>query len=252
MTHDRSISARALCLLSTALVLFAADALAQTRPPKGGREEKVKNHLESKLKGQVQRVEEGLAKAEQLAAEATAAANLRGFGKAKSELFDTLEALETLQADEKFADHPDTLRLAAAFEEKQKAIWANAEPFLEQALAKAEVPADLYEGEDKEKMRKGIVAAWKERWPQDQVLGVCFHKADWQRNQKGKVNRADGSVELTDRSTLSTLILVKQTDKIATMFGVPVYRDNLSESYEYFVDTKSNYSSAEVLAAKVK
>ncbi len=135
-------------------------------------------------------------------------------------------------------DDPKIARMRSQIE-KTRAKLAGKEKALEEKIIAAErAPEEVYEGSDKEQLRKEILAEWKKAWPDDEVLAVRFHMKDFRRNVKWTWNDVDSAWEKSDKSVLAVTVIVKTSDKIATTYPAYINIDNLSNRKVIGVQTK--------------
>lgn len=99
-------------------------------------------------------------------------------------------------------------------------------------------PPDVYAGGDKKKLKEMILDAWKDKYPQDEILGVRFHMKDWKRDANYKANST--SIYKTDTSVLAVSVVVKDDARHATIFPAYINKDNLDGSVNTGVDTKKS------------
>ncbi|BAO43310.1 hypothetical protein [Thiolapillus brandeum] len=118
-------------------------------------------------------------------------------------------------------------------------------------VASEPTPPDVYAGKDKEKFRSMIASAWKNKYPQDKVLGIRFHSDHWVRNSAYNTN-ATGLYK-TDTSVLPVSVIVQSSSTHATIFPAYINRNNLSGAISAGVDTKKkSYVVKEMLLSNWK
>lgn len=110
---------------------------------------------------------------------------------------------------------------------------------------------EKYKGSDREELRGLLLEAWKKKYPQDEVLKIVFHMADFKRSVEANVNAT--SIYKTDTSVLAVSVAVKLNDTMAKIYPAYVNRDNLSKSQSIGVDTKGNsFVHKEILLTNLK
>ncbi|MCB9991217.1 MAG: hypothetical protein H6867_07530 [Rhodospirillales bacterium] len=90
-----------------------------------------------------------------------------------------------------------------------------------------EAPEDAYQGEDKAKILEMVDQAWKEKHPDDEVLGMRIQMEEWDRYQDKRWSDADEDWYPVDYSELQTWVIVKKDETTATMWPVNVTKDHL-------------------------
>lgn len=119
-------------------------------------------------------------------------------------------------------------------------------------LAATRAPKDEYEGSDQAAYEKAIRAAWSNEHSGDEILAVRFHMQQFDRDTKWTWHSADSSWNKSDMSVLCVTVVVKTSDKIATMYPAYVNIDHLSNKTTYGVQTKgSAYVVEEMLIANL-
>lgn len=115
------------------------------------------------------------------------------------------------------------------------------------AAASYRLPPEKYTGSDKDALREQVLAAWKERYPNDKVLGTRFASATWRRKKESKYN--NGTWYHTDMSVLTLYVIVQTSAEMATVY--PAYANknhNEGDAITMGVNTKgSSYVHEEIL-----
>lgn len=115
-------------------------------------------------------------------------------------------------------------------------------------LAEARLPDEQYSGGDKDELRERVLAAWKKKYPKDEILGTRFHMKAFDRNVKWTWQGAESSWYKTDMSVLAVLVVVKTSDAVATTYPAYVNVDHIDDTSSIGVDTKGDaYVHREVL-----
>jgi len=118
------------------------------------------------------------------------------------------------------------------------------------AAQKYRLPAEKYSGGDKAKLKKMVLDKWKELHPNDKVLGVRFHMADWQRKKESNFN--NGTWYHYDNSVLAVLVVVKTSAELATVYPAYVNKNNQSGAMTIGADTKGgSYVQEDMLLKNV-
>lgn len=151
------------------------------------------------------------------------------------------------------ADDERLKAMEDAWAASKKKIDAQGATLKEQIVAETRPPAEKYSGGDKEEIRKKITEEWKAAWPQDQVLMVRMHMANFDRRETATWDQGSKSWSFSDRSVLCVTVIVKTSDKIATSYPAYVNVDNIAKATTYGVKTKGGiFVSEEMLVENVK
>lgn len=118
------------------------------------------------------------------------------------------------------------------------------------AAQKYRLPGEKYSGGDKAKLKKMVLDKWKELHPNDKVLGVRFHMAEWQRKKESNFN--NGTWYHYDNSVLAVLVVVKTSNELATVYPAYVNKNNQSGALTIGAETKgSGYVQDDMLLKNV-
>ncbi len=151
------------------------------------------------------------------------------------------------------ADDERLKAMEGAWAASKKKIDAQGAMLKEQIIAETRPPAEKYSGGDKEDIRKKITEEWKAAWPQDEVLMVRLHMANFDRRETATWDDGSNSWSFSDRSVLCVTVIVKTSDKVATSYPAYVNVDNLAKATTYGVKTKGGaYVNEEMLVENVK
>jgi hypothetical protein len=128
---------------------------------------------------------------------------------------------------------------------KQVAALRNEFTTKEAALRKAtarvvKVPVETYKGADLEELRKAVTAAWKTKYPKDEILRVVFDVPAWKLNRFSRWNDSMGQWDHIDKSFLPLTVIVRKDKKTALMHAAYVNRENRTNALNYGVDTKGS------------
>jgi hypothetical protein len=121
-----------------------------------------------------------------------------------------------------------TLRVQAAFDESSKKIETLRSSLKEEILASTKTPPDLYKGADKAKLKGLVEAEWKKLYPKDQLLSVRFITPEWKRNSGADWSAAFKRWEDFDHSDMTVRVVVKNDDKLSTLYWVYLTKDHKS------------------------
>ena len=120
-----------------------------------------------------------------------------------------------------------------------KSTLAKLEKSLETEITAANrAPLDVYKGDDKNKLHSEITAAWKKKWPKDEVLELRFHQEDFTRTVKWVWSKGQKAWQKVDRSVLAATVIVKTSADVATTYPAFINVDNLSASRNVGCHTK--------------
>lgn len=150
------------------------------------------------------------------------------------------------------SDDADTKKYKAQYNALWKSAYVDCESILVKGLEDAQVPKEIYTGGDKAEYSKMVLARWNEVYPDDEVLGIIFHRNEWTKTKLRRWNDAVGEWQYTDTDALGISVVVKMTDKIATIYPAFINKDNIDGKMNAGVHTKSpDYVIQEVLVANV-
>jgi hypothetical protein len=82
----------------------------------------------------------------------------------------------------------------------------------DEVLAKTRTPDDHYRRADRDELAESIEAAWQQRWPDDNIVGLRFHAGDWKRNERWQWNSAQSSWLKNDVSVLPVTVVVENPE----------------------------------------
>jgi len=120
-------------------------------------------------------------------------------------------------------------------------------------LADTNAPQDLYKGSDKGKFREMIISEWKKAYPNDEILAVRFHKANFERTKTKRWNGAIKQWQYNDVSALAVSVIVKDDERVASIFMAFINKDNQDGSLNVGVNTKyGEYIVREMLIKNLK
>src|SRR5690606_18268727 len=92
--------------------------------------------------------------------------------------------------------------------------------------AGTKTPPDAYRGADRAKLKALVLAEWKERFPQDQVLGVRLVSPSWGPRTKRREWSSGGNNWIQhDSRGLSARVLVKDNAQEAWVYQVGISQD---------------------------
>lgn len=138
----------------------------------------------------------------------------------------------------------------ASLAASRAAVDKDAVAYAKKSAASFRIPAEAYQGGDKEKLRQMVVSRWKALYPQDQIVLVRFVKPSWERRQETTYN--NGSFYHYDNSALLVYVVIKKSAELGTAYPVYVNRNNKTGKLEVGAQTKgSGYSHQDVLLKNV-
>lgn len=149
-----------------------------------------------------------------------------------------------------FGKGADSAKASAAIASAKSEVESLSGQYSTKAAASFRLPAEAYNGSDKGRLRDQITAKWKENYPGDQVLGVRFLKADWERRKESNYN--NGSWYHYDNSVLLTYVVIKKSSELATVYPAYVNKNNQSGAITIGAQTKGgSYSHQDMLMKNV-
>ena len=239
------------CLLTTLIV--SMDASAQRKRP--GAVMEYRNELREAGQNPKKTIPIHLKYALAMAEQAVKDKNPNMFGKSTG-ITQAMDAaareLETL-TKKKGADNAAVTSLTAQYNQTSEVIAKHEASFNEDRLASTKAPENNYKGEDKAKLESMIREAWKQAYPDDEVLGVHFPNADWKRESNRKWSDAENQWYVVDTSILMVKFVVKKDGNTASIFPAYINRDNLSGELNTGVHTKKGgYVIEEILLKNYK
>jgi hypothetical protein len=166
-----------------------------------------------------------------------------------------LEEAERMLASVMVAPNPppQAKDIRAQLEEAKKKADSLAVELKSEIIASVETPPDVYSGGDKTKLKEMVENEWKRLYPKDEILAIRFHTAEWKRDEGWRWNAGGSAWEKFDRSVLPLKVIVKTSDKIATIYMAFVNRNNLSNSINVGAQTKGGeYVVEEMLLSNLK
>lgn len=121
-----------------------------------------------------------------------------------------------------------TVRVQAAFNESSKKIETLRSSLKEEILASTKTPPDVYKGADKATLKSLVEAEWKKLYPKDQLLSVRFITPEWKRSSGATWSSAFKSWEDFDHSDMTVRVVVKNDNKLSTLYWVYLTKDHKS------------------------
>ncbi|MBC7542692.1 MAG: hypothetical protein H7338_08175, partial [Candidatus Sericytochromatia bacterium] len=137
----------------------------------------------------------------------------------------------------KGAADPEAVRLAKVIDDADRRITTIGNAVIAELLATRRVPAETYAGGDKASLRSQVIAQWKSKYPQDQILGIRFHNPTWTRVNKWEY--ANSAATKRDFSWLSVKIITRKNDQVATVNAAVIRKEHLSGNRIY-IDPQRN------------
>ena len=194
-----------------------------------------------------------LNRAGQLAERAKATKNPRLLSRGARQALDEATENVGLFVAIKGTDDPEAVKLAKSLAAKQKNISAAADALKDEIIASTQTPPDEYAGPDKADLVAKARGAWSKKHPDDKILAIRCHQKQWRRTAGLEWNTARKRWELFDRQVLAKSVIVKTSDRIATIYPAFLNRDNVSNTENVGVATKSGrYVVREMLLANLE
>lgn len=151
---------------------------------------------------------------------------------------------------------PKPLPSLAAMEVKLKNTQARLDTLAgslkEEIIASVKTPGDVYSGEDKAKLKAMIETAWKNAFPDETILAIRFHVENWIDDKGIRWDKGYSRWEQYDRSTLPAKVVIKSSDRIATLYMAFINRNNLKKTMNAGVQTRKAYVVQEMLLSNFK
>ena len=105
---------------------------------------------------------------------------------------------------------------------------------------KAKKPQNKYQGSNRAKYEKMVLEAWKEKYPNDEVLEVIFHMKKFRRKKEKEWHRATKSYRYSDMSLLAVKVVVKSSENRAKLYMAYININNMNEEMTIGVNTKGS------------
>lgn len=149
-----------------------------------------------------------------------------------------------------FGGGAEGARAKASLEASKAQVARLSEQYSAKAAAAFRLPAEAYGGGDKASLKGRVLAKWKELYPGDQVLGVRFLKADWERRKESNWN--NGSWYHYDNSVLLVYVVIRKSAELATVYPAYINKNNQTGAIAIGAGTKGNsYSHQDMLMKNV-
>jgi hypothetical protein len=150
-------------------------------------------------------------------------------------------------------DDPQAVKLAKSLAAKQNDVSAAADALKDEIIASTQTPPDEYAGADKADLVAKVRGAWSKKHPEDKILAIRCHQKQWRRTAGLEWDTARKGWEALDRQVLAMSVIVKTSDRIATIYPAFVNRDNAGKTENVGVATKSGrYVVREMLLSNLK
>ncbi|HRE08615.1 MAG TPA: hypothetical protein PKX00_23545, partial [Opitutaceae bacterium] len=146
------------------------------------------------------------------------------------------EGLQQTCAKAEGSDAAACGRLAQSITDARATVLKLTNDYKKIAAEKYRLPPERYTGGDKSDLKKRVLATWKELYPDDKVLGVRFHREDWERKKESNFN--NGTWYHYDNSVLVVFVVVKTSSELATVYPAYVNKNNQSNALKIGADTK--------------
>ncbi|MBL9207173.1 MAG: hypothetical protein JNN01_18940 [Opitutaceae bacterium] len=148
------------------------------------------------------------------------------------------EGLQQTCAKAEGSDPAACAKLAQSITDARATVLKLTNDYKKIAAEKYRLPPERYSGGDKSDLKKRVLATWKELYPDDKVLGVRFHREDWERKKESNFN--NGTWYHYDNSVLVVFVVVKTSADLATVYPAYVNKNNQSNALKIGADTKGN------------
>lgn len=100
-------------------------------------------------------------------------------------------------------------------------------------------PEDQYIGQDKLQLRKGLQRAWKDAWPNDEVLDIRFPMRSFERVVKWTWSDSERTWRKSDISTLELTVILADGHDHALLYPAFVIHDHIQDHSSFDVRTKT-------------
>ena len=147
---------------------------------------------------------------------------------------------------------PEVPRLRRAIEAAAAKVEQKGSALKAEQLAARKMPVDVYGGSDKAAIRQQMLAHWKQKYPQDKVLGIRFFETSWTRETNWKANAT--SIYKSDYSWLPAKVVVQTSAEVATLYPVFANKQHQKENKMVISDDRGGgaYAISEMLMKNVK
>ncbi len=147
---------------------------------------------------------------------------------------------------------PEVLRLSRAVEDAEKQARGAGSALKAEALAARKMPVEAYSGPDKAGIKAQMLAYWKQKYPQDKVLGIRFFETHWKRETNWKSNAT--SIYKSDYSWLPAKVVVQTSAEVAALYPVFANKQHQQENKMVISDDRGGreYAVDEMLMRNVK
>lgn len=147
---------------------------------------------------------------------------------------------------------PEVARLRRAIDTAAAGLEQRGAALKAEQLAARKMPVDVYTGSDKGAIKQQMLAHWKQKYPQDKVLGIRFFETSWTRETNWKSNAT--SIYKSDYSWLPAKVVVQTSAEVATLYPVFANKQHQKENKMVISDDRggSAYAVSEMLMKNVK
>ncbi len=147
---------------------------------------------------------------------------------------------------------PEVARLRKAIDAAAAQVQQKGSALKAEQLAARKMPVDVYSGSDKAAIKQQMLAHWKQKYPQDKVLGIRFFETNWTRETNWKTNAT--SIYKSDYSWLPAKVVVQTSGEIATLYPVFANKQHQSGNKMVISDDRGGgaYAISEMLMKNVK
>ncbi len=151
--------------------------------------------------------------------------------------------------NQKGQNDPEVQRLIKMVNDAAAEVKAALEYVKENKLASVKMPADVYTGADKAKIRAAVLALWASDYPAEKVLAVRFPNAKWERRKT--VEKVGTEWKSYDVSSMSVRVIVDKSEEAVTIHGV-IVQINHHKSEDLVVGRKGTFAPEDMARKNFK
>ncbi len=187
--------------------------------------DKFKAYQDEYLKQLPDKIRGELGQATSMAAKAEAEKKPLFFKGGVAQHLEKANALLALFTTAMGEDAPEVTSMNVEYAANKQKIDAAEKTMAAELLAGIEMPADNYNGGNRDELKNMIKKEWQNLYPTDEIIAIHLPKADWSRSVNWKWNNS-GWYKV-DTSVLPARVVVKTDDQIATIFCAFINKDHL-------------------------
>ncbi|MEX2217079.1 MAG: hypothetical protein WD768_23405 [Phycisphaeraceae bacterium] len=196
-------------------------------------------------------IETNIKEAEEMAAKAAAEKKPAFFGGGVKQKLDIAQQYLRVFGILAGEEHPAYLAYKKSYDETSSRIDKLRDSLKEEIIAATPFPQDNYKGADKSALAAQVLAQWKKVYPKDEVMTVRFSVSDWRSETGWQYEKAWSRWTYFDTSTLQVRVVVKDNDRVASIYVAFLNRDNANKKITVGAHTKSTYSVEQMLLTNV-